>query len=154
MSPSGCENRLFDRDLTGRVRQRRALLVSPGGTVKTALNRRQEPLLLAAAGGLGAQIVQLGPRPPRIGLALARRTAPVALPEPGRHAAGRDADHRHRDDHHKQRQLHRNHGRRGIERIERYRDQMTVGDREDDEEQPQRNDDQRVEEFSHDHLSS
>ena len=40
-----------------------------------------------------------------------------------------------------------------IERIERHRHQMTVGDREHDEDQAQRNQDQSREEFSHDHLS-
>ena len=40
-----------------------------------------------------------------------------------------------------------------IERIERHRHQMAVGDREDDEDHAQGNDDQRREEFSHDHLS-
>ena len=41
----------------------------------------------------------------------------------------------------------------GVEGIERHRHQMTVGDREDDEDHAQRDDDQRVDEFSHDHLS-
>src|SRR2546423_10004716 len=76
--------------LTGRVLQRRALLVSPGGPVNTALRKRRIALL---AGRLGAQIGQLGPHLAGLGLMLASGAAPAPLPEPGRHAAGENAEH-------------------------------------------------------------
>ena len=60
---------------------------------------------------------------------------------------------RHRDDDDEQRQRDRDRWIAGIERIERHRHQMTIGDREDDEDQAQRNQHQGREEFSHDHLS-
>ena len=41
----------------------------------------------------------------------------------------------------------------GIEWIERHRHQMTVGDRENDKDQTQRNQHQGCQKFSHDHLS-
>ena len=59
------------------------------------------------AAGAGAQIGQLRPRLPRIGLVLARRAPPVALPEPGRGAARHHAEDRHRDDDDEQRQRDR-----------------------------------------------
>src|SRR5207244_9422421 len=88
--------------LTGRVLQRRALLVSPGGPVNTAL-RRCRQLLRSTPGNRrgGPQIGYFRPRPPGIGLVLARGTAPAALPEPGRRAARRDPQNRHRKDHDK-----------------------------------------------------
>src|SRR3954465_9169830 len=89
---------------TGRVLQRRALLVSPGGPVNTALRKRRIALL---AGRLGAQIGQLAPHLAGLGLALAGGTAEAPLPEPGRHAASQHAEHGDRNDHHEQRQGHR-----------------------------------------------
>ena len=78
-------DRRVETELTGRVLQRRALLVSPGGPVNAALRRRRKPLRIAPRDcRRGAQIGQLRPRLARIGLVLARRAAPVALPEPGR----------------------------------------------------------------------
>src|SRR5438128_997629 len=150
MVPSDRKRLKFGR-LTGRVLQRRALLVSPGGPVNTALRKRR---IAPLAGGLAAQIGQLGPHLAGLGLMLTGRAAPAPLPEPGRHAAGQNAKHGHRDDHHEQRQRHRDRRRYRIEGVERDRHQMAVGDREDDEENAKRNDDQRGEEFSHDHLPS
>ncbi len=49
----------------------------------------------------------VAPAPPRIGLVPARRAPPVALPEPGRGAAGHHAQDRHRDDDDEQRQRDR-----------------------------------------------
>src|SRR6478735_1658059 len=65
MVPSGRKPTVFS-GLTGRVLQRRALLVSPGGPVDSALNcplaaRRQGRIaLLPRTGDLAAQIGQLG----------------------------------------------------------------------------------------------
>ena len=55
--------------------------------------------------------------------------------------------HRHRDDDDEQRQRDRDRRIGGIERIERHRHQMTVGDREHDEDQAQRNQHQAVKNF-------
>ena len=60
----------------GRVLQRRALLVSPALPLETALRRAGKPLRLVAGGrGGAAQICQLGPHRPRIGLV--DRAAPI-----------------------------------------------------------------------------
>ena len=56
-----------------------------------------------------------------------------------RQAAGHHAHDRHRDDDDEQRQPDRNRRIAGIERIERHRHQMTIGDREDDEDHAERN---------------
>ena len=121
------------RNRTGR--RRKPLLFDPG-------NRRRGP-----------QIGRLRPCPAGIRLILARRAAPVALAEPGRHAAGRDPQNGHRDDHGEQRHRHRDRRIGRIEGIERHRHEMAVGDRKDDEDEAQGNDDQRREELSHDHRS-
>ena len=61
----------------GRVLQRRALLVSPGGAISAALQGGGKALRIVARGRhrAGAQIGQLRPRLPRIGLVLARQIA-------------------------------------------------------------------------------
>ena len=93
------------------------------------------PLVLALlAGGLAAQIGQLAPHLAGLSLALARGAAEAPLPEPGRHAASQHAEHGDRNDHHEQRQGHRDRRRDRIEGVERNRHQMAIGDREDDEE--------------------
>src|ERR1700686_992919 len=138
----------------GRVLQRRALLVSPTGPISAALRRGGKALRIAPGGrGSGAQVGQLRPRLPRIGFVLPRGAPPVALPEPGRAASRHHANDRHRDDDDEQRQRDAGRWIAGVERIERHRHQMTIGDREDDKDQAQRNQHQRREEFSHDHLS-
>src|SRR5882757_5450705 len=71
--------------VTGRVLQRRALLVSPAGPISAALRGGWKALRIEPRGhGGGALIGQLRPRLPRIHFVLARRAAPVPLPEPGR----------------------------------------------------------------------
>ena len=108
----GFEHGLGDGDGTGtgrcacgRVLQRRALLVSPGGPVRAALRRAGRRCgSPREAGAGGPQIGQLRPGLPRIGLVPARGAPPVALPEPGRDAARQHAQDRHRDDDDEQRQ--------------------------------------------------
>jgi len=59
----------------GRVLQRRALLVSPGGPIKATLRRARKALRLVAGGRAPCpQIGQLRPCLPRIGLVPARVT--------------------------------------------------------------------------------
>src|SRR6516225_11511519 len=135
-----------------RVLQRRALLVSPANAMST-LRRDAEWSRIQSLHRAGAQTGQLGPRGAGVGLVLAGGATPVALPEPGRRAAGHDAEHCHRNDDHEERQGEPERGIVRIKRIKRNRHRVTVGNREGDENQAQRNQYHRIEKFSHDPLS-
>src|SRR5712672_2559176 len=126
----GGDRKAKKRYACARVLQRRALLVSPGGAISAALQGGGKALRIVAWGRhrAGAQIGQLRPRLPRIGLVLARGAPPMPLPEPGRRAARRHACDRDRDDDHEQRQREPHRRIAGIERIERHRHKMAIGD--------------------------
>src|SRR5882757_3229446 len=108
----GGDNEANKRCACARVLQRRALLVSPGGAISAALRGGGKALRIVARGRhrAGAQIGQLRPRLPRIGLVLARGAPPVPLPEPGRRAARHHARDRDREDDKQQAQRNQDHG--------------------------------------------
>src|SRR5712672_3603748 len=126
----GGDRKAKKRYACARVLQRRALLVSPGGAISAALQGGGKALRIVAWGRhrAGAQIGQLRPRLPRIGLVLARGAPPVALPKPGCAAARHHACDRDPDDDHEQRQREADRRIAGIERIERHRHKMAIGD--------------------------
>ena len=142
-------------ELIGRVLQRRALLVSPGGPVKPrcagAGSRGSSP---PGDRRGGAQIGQFRPRLAGIGLVLARRAAPAALAEPGRRCRPPTTPRIATA------MITTNSGSvtatDGSAELNGSNDtvtEMTVGDREDDEEHAKGMTTSADEEFSHDHLS-
>src|SRR6185437_16965536 len=78
----GLLGRGSERGVAGRVLQRRALLVSPREPVAARLRQSRKPLRVVPRGRFRrTQVGQFPSRLPRIGLMLARRAAPTALPE-------------------------------------------------------------------------